>query len=181
MGLYRCDFDLGVIKGLVPALVSGFKLPLLFVLSTAICIPALYVSNCLAGPRLYLHDTTRLLLLATSCNAVVVASLTPVGLFFTLTSPRSGYEFLVLMHFGVFVSAGIISLGAVILIFRTAASNLKRDSQNRLLLTWGLLYGVVLAQMSWTLRPWIGTWAVPYAPFRPIEGTLFSALWGLVQ
>jgi hypothetical protein len=42
---------------------------------------------------------------------------------------------------------------------------------------WVLLFGLVGAQMSWVLRPFIGNPAVPFAWFRPRQSNFFEAVW----
>lgn len=42
---------------------------------------------------------------------------------------------------------------------------------------WVLLFGLVGAQMSWVLRPFIGRPDLPFAWFRPRESNFFEAVW----
>lgn len=43
---------------------------------------------------------------------------------------------------------------------------------------WVIVFGLVGAQMSWVLRPFIGNPARPFAWFRPRESNFFEAVWG---
>jgi hypothetical protein len=46
----------------------------------------------------------------------------------------------------------------------------------RLLTTWGLVYGVVGAQMAWLLRPFVGTPDLAFSLFRPREDNVFLGI-----
>ncbi len=180
MGLYRCDFSLGIARGAVPALASAVKLPVLYLLGLCICFAPLYVLNCLYGPQLRPGGAIRLLLLATSANAIAIASYVPFSLFFTLTTSRSGYTFLVGMHVAVFVLAGAASLVVAVLIFRATAAATGNRLRPGFILAWGGVYATVMAQLSWVLRPWIGSWNIPYTAIRPRGGTFWEAVLRLI-
>ncbi len=173
--------SMGLFRGTYPAIVSGLKLPFMYMLTLALCLPPLYVMNCLMGPRLTVTQCLRLLLLATSANAAALASYAPFSYFFTLTTSREGYGFLVLMHVAVFAASGIVSFVVISLIFRATANELQKKLRLLFLLSWGLLYGFVGTQTSWVLRPWIGSWNVDYAPLRPVSGSFVESVWNLVS
>lgn len=173
-------FSMGLFRGLFPALIAGAKLPFLFLFTLLVCFPPLYVLNCLEDLRLSPAQTFRLLLVATSANAAAVASMTPVSLFFTLTAFDRTYQFLVLMHVAFFAFSGFTSMVVISLLFRATAARVGRRLRPGLVVGWGLLYIFVGTQMSWVLRPWIGSLTVPYAAFRPLGGSFFEALWRLI-
>ncbi len=178
-GIY--GFCMGIFRGLYPGIVSGLKLPFLYIFTLLICFPPLYVLNCILGPALRIRQVTRLLLLATSANAVALASYSPFALFFTLTTSKDGYQFLVLMHVVVFAIAGILSLIVIGLVFRGTARAAGKRLRISFLIAWGILYAAVGTQMSWILRPWIGAWNVEYTPLRPFGGSFIESVWALLQ
>ena len=168
--------SMGLFRGTFPALVAAVKLPFLFLLTQVICFPLFYVLNCLMGPRLKINHCLRLLLLATSANAIALASYAPISYFFTLTTSKMGYHFLVLMHVAVFAVAGMLSIIVITLVVRSTASRLKYRIRPAFIIAWSTLYAFIGTQMAWVLRPWIGTWTVPYAPFRPLEGSFIESV-----
>jgi len=172
--------SMGLFRGGVPAVVSGLKLPFLYLLTLIVCFPALYLSNCLHGPRLNLRQCSRLLLIAVSANAVALSSYAPFSVFFTLTTSRSGYGFLVLMHVVVFGLSGMASVVVISMIFRATAVAMGHRLGARFVMMWAILYAFVGTQMSWALRPWVGSWSGPYAPFRPLGGSFIEAVWRLL-
>ncbi|MCX7719045.1 MAG: hypothetical protein N2111_11690 [Candidatus Sumerlaeaceae bacterium] len=172
---------MGLFRGAFPAAVSAAKLPMLYLLSLAVALPAFYVLNCLAGPRLGLRGVSRLLLLAVSANAAALASYAPVAWFFALTTGRAEYEFIVLMHVVVFAVSGILSILVIGVVFRATARRLGMRFRPAFLFGWAALYGVVGSQMSWVLRPWIGSYEVPYTVLRSIEGSFFESVFQLIR
>jgi hypothetical protein len=168
--------SLGLYRGFESAVFSGLKLPLLYLTTLGVCFPAFYVLNLLHDQRLSARQCLRLLLLATSTNALALASFGPVSLFFALTTSKAGYTFIVLLQVAVFAVAALLSVVAIGLILRATAASLGQRLQPSLIVTWAALYAFVLSQMSWVLRPWLGIWTLPYAPFRPIGGSFIETI-----
>lgn len=173
-------FSMGCFRGLIPGVVSGLKLPFLFFLTLLISFPAFYVLNCLCGPRLRASQCLRLLLMAISVNAVALASYALFSFFFTFTTSHRGYHFLVLMHVAVFAFSGMASIVVIALIFRATAAEQGYRMHPAFVLAWAILYGFVGTQMSWILRPWIGSWLGPYQPFRALESSFIESIWKML-
>lgn len=173
MGLFRAEW--------LPPIVSAVKMPMLYMLSLVVCFYPLYVLNVMFGPRLKPAQCLRLLLLAISANAAAIASYAPLSILFTLTTSRQGYSFLILMHVAVLAIAAFISLVVIVVIFEATAKRAGRPIGIKFMLTWGLLYAFVGTQMSWLLRPWLGSYTGPYEILRPRGGSFIEALWALLM
>jgi hypothetical protein len=102
---------LGSTHSLLQALSSATKLPLLFLITLAICVPALYVLSVLFGASQRLTQSIALVLSAITVTAVLLLSFAPITFFFMLTT--SGYQFFKLLNVLFFLIAG--SLGMVFL------------------------------------------------------------------
>src|SRR5688572_13819628 len=87
---------LGASSGVLQALSSALKLPLLFLLTLAICLPALYLFNLVFGSRLRAAQTLAVLLAAMATTAVLTLGFAPISVFFLL-SARS-YAFFKLLN-----------------------------------------------------------------------------------
>jgi hypothetical protein len=172
---------MGSFRGWTPALISGLKLPFLFLLTIAICLPPFYAINCVWGPRLRWGPCARMMALAASASSAAVGAFAPINFFFSMTTSREGYLFLVMMHVALFALAGGISLFEIAMIFRAAAERLGRPFRRSIFLAWALLYAFVGSQVSWTLRPWIGSHSIRYQPFRPIGGSFIEAVFGIFK
>lgn len=172
--------SMGLYRGPSSCLFSALKLPVLYLATFTVCFPLFYVLNCLYEQRLPVGQCARLLLIATSANALALASFAPIGLFFSLTTSRAGYTFIVLLHVAVFAVAALLSVIEIGVVFRATAASLGRRLRPTLVITWAALYAFVLSQMSWVLRPWIGAWTLEYAPFRPIGGSFIETILDLL-
>ncbi len=184
LGLYGAyGVSMGLFTGAGPGGVSALKLPLMFTLTQAVCFPAFYVINCRIGPAFRPWQCRRVLLLAASANAAAVASYAPLSYFFALTTSATdgGYAFLVFMHIAVFGIAGLLSVGLVAWLFRAAAFLRGRPMRAVTVWLWGLLYGVVGAEMSWAMRPWIGWPGEPYQFFKGTHGSFLESLLRVVE
>jgi hypothetical protein len=174
-------FVMGLFRGFIPGLVSAMKMPMLYVLTMCVCFPIFYILNSLYGPGLRFMQCVRLLIIAVSANAVAISCYIPFSLFFTLSTSKAGYPFIILMHVGVLGVAGVTSLVVIILTFRSTSAAMCGKVRPFFMLTWGAIYGFVGTQMSWILRPMIGTWTAPYAAFRPVSGSFIERVWDLIR
>jgi len=173
-GVY--GLSMGLFAGPGPALLSMLKLPLLYLATVAIAAPCLYVLNATLGGRLAFAQCLRLVVLSISANALALASYAPVSFFFVLTAYESTYRFLVLMHLLVFAASGFASVAMIVLLSRAAMAAKQTTFRPGAMVAWGLLYGIVGSQMSWALRPWIGSPKEPYTLYRPVDLSFFEAM-----
>jgi hypothetical protein len=166
---------LGSTHSLIQALSSAAKLPILFLITLAICVPALYVLSVLFGASQRLTQSIALVLSAITVTAVLLLSFAPITFFFMLTT--SGYQFFKLLNVLFFVIAG--SLGMVFLSqgMQVVSTSDKQEGvkMRRLLLyVWIVLYAFVGSQMAWTLRPFIGYPDAKFELVRELGGNFYS-------
>jgi hypothetical protein len=166
---------LGSTHSLLQALSSATKLPLLFLITLAICVPALYVLSVLFGASQRLTQSIALVLSAITVTAVLLLSFAPITFFFMLTT--SGYQFFKLLNVLFFVIAG--SLGMVFLsqgVHVVSTSDKEEGAKMRrlLLYVWIVLYAFVGSQMAWTLRPFVGYPDAKFELIRELGGNFYS-------
>jgi hypothetical protein len=166
---------LGSTHSLLQALSSATKLPLLFLITLAICVPALYVLSVLFGASQRLTQSIALVLSAITVTAVLLLSFAPITFFFMLTT--SGYQFFKLLNVLFFLIAG--SLGMVFLsqgVHVVSTSDKQEGAKMRrlLLYVWIVLYAFVGSQMAWTLRPFIGYPDARFELVRELGGNFYS-------
>jgi hypothetical protein len=166
---------LGSTHSLLQALASATKLPLLFLITLAICVPALYVLSVLFGASQRLTQSIALVLTAITVTAVLLLSFAPITFFFMLTT--SGYQFFKLLNVLFFVIAG--SLGMVFLsqgvqVVSTSDKQEGTKMRRLLLYIWIVLYAFVGSQMAWTLRPFIGYPDARFELIRELGGNFYS-------
>lgn len=140
---------------------SAVKLPLLYVLAVLICLPSFYTSNCLFGSRLSFLQVAAAFACATAVNAVMLAALAPVSLFFLVTS--GSYEFHKLLNVFFCAVGGLCGIWYFVRAMRTAAAASGQRLRKGVMFVWLLLYAFVGTQLGWTLRPFFG------APNQPFE------------
>ena len=166
---------LGSTHSLLQALSSATKLPLLFLITLAICVPALYVLSILFGASQRLTQSVALVLTAITVTAVLLLSFAPITFFFMLTT--SGYQFFKLLNVLFFAIAG--GLGMVFLsqgVHVVSSSDKEEGAKMRrlLLYVWIVLYAFVGSQMAWTLRPFIGYPDARFELIRELGGNFYS-------
>jgi hypothetical protein len=181
---------IGSHKSLLQALASSVKLPVLFLLTLAICLPTLYVFNLLCGGRLSARQALATALTAITVTSNLTLAFAPITLFFMITA--QSYAFFVLLNVVIlaltggiglhFMVQGIRSLNATMQTNETLATALDQESptsqpshpvNTTLLNVWLLLYGFVGTQLGWTLSPFFGDPDMPFILFREIESNFY--------
>ncbi len=187
----------GAVMGLshsVPqALSSAVKLPILFLLTLAICLPTLYLFNLLLGGRLSARQVLALALSAITVTSALTVAFAPISLFFLITA--QSYPFFILLNVAILALTAIVGLQFLvdgtrklnaIAIAESGVDSATEDGTPRklrpmsvgLLNIWLLLYAFVGTQLGWTLRPFFGQPDTPFQLFRTIGGNFY---WGLIK
>lgn len=179
------------------------KVPALFLLTLLVTFPSLYVFNALVGSRLGARALWRLLTCSVALNMAVLASFGPIVAFFSLST--TSYSFMLLLNVLAFGIAGLLGLKFLLQTLhrltisqhpRTAASTPpvitetsdegplekglahSRSAQVKLVFgCWMTAFALVGAQMSWLLRPFLGSPDRPFSFFRSRESNFFEAVW----
>ena len=165
---------IGSKHSVLQALASGFKLPLLFLITLVVCLPALYFFNTIFESSLTLAQNFALVLSTITMTSIVLLALMPVVLFFMITT--SQYQFFKLLNVGIFSIAGVVGLLHLLQGIRIVTAKDRRGVSARwwVLRLWILLYAFVGSQMAWTLRPFFGAPDSPFELFRGFGGNFYT-------
>jgi len=99
---------LGASSGWLQALVSTIKLPMLFFVTLAICLPTLYLFNLVFGAKLSVLQACALIMVAITVTAVLTFAFAPISLFFLVTA-RS-YAFFKLLNVAILALTALVGL-----------------------------------------------------------------------
>jgi hypothetical protein len=144
---------LGAFHSPLMALTSAVKLPLLFLVTLAICLPTLYLFNLVFGARLSVRQTLALVMVAITVTSMLAVAFAPISLFFLITAPDYGF-FKVL-------NVAILSLSAIVgLRFLTSGMQVLNEH--------GLLAPPVRPRTPINDRP--GVPAPPAQPYPQVAG-----------
>jgi hypothetical protein len=181
-------------------LVNGMvKVPALFLLTLAVTFPSLYVFNALVGSRLMPVALGRLMAAAMGVTLAVLASFGPIVAFFAVTT--TSYPFILLLNVAVFAVAGFLGMGFLLQTLHRLSAALRslgegsasepadggpvRPPADRrvkaVFVCWLIVFGVVGAQMSWILRPFIGAPDREFTWFRARESSFFEAVFNTLH
>lgn len=167
---------LGSTHSLGQALSSAVKLPLLFLITLIICVPALYIFSVLFGANQRLNQVIPLILSAITVTAVLLLSFAPIAFFFMLTA-TSEYQFFKLLNVLFFTIAGAVGMVFLSRGMRlvSAADKVEGSKMRGLILyLWIMLYAFVGSQMAWTLRPFVGYPGARFELIREIGGNFYT-------
>jgi hypothetical protein len=162
---------LGISNSLLQALASAIKLPILYLITLAICLPTLYFFNLLFGSRLTLAQTFALIMTAIAVTSILTLSFAPIALFFWLTAPS--YDFYKLLNVGILTVTGVAGLSFLWQGMRHVHKAEGMGVRNLILWLWIFVYGFVGTQMAWTLRPFFGAPGLPFEVFRDLGGNFY--------
>jgi hypothetical protein len=90
------------------ALVSSVKLPLLFLVTLAICLPTLYLFNLVFGAKLQVKQALALVLVAIAVISTLSFAFAPISLFFLITANE--YQFFKLLNVGILTLTALVGL-----------------------------------------------------------------------
>lgn len=90
------------------ALTSSVKLPLLFLVTLAICLPTLYLFNLVFGARLSVRQSLALVMVALTVTAMLALAFAPIALFFLITAPD--YSFFKLLNVAILALSALVGL-----------------------------------------------------------------------
>lgn len=99
---------LGSFHSVQMALTSAVKLPLLFLVTLAICLPTLYLFNLVFGARLSIRQSLALVMVALTVTAMLAVAFAPISLFFLITAPD--YGFFKLLNVAILALSAIVGL-----------------------------------------------------------------------
>ena len=165
--LVVCGFLYGAAMGSfgvhpLQALYSGLKVPLLLVISTAVCLPNFFVLNTLLGLRDDFAAAIRGVLAAQATVAVALLSLLPVIVFFYASS--SDYRLALFTNGVIFALA---TLAGQRTLNRHYAPLVRANRRHEIARwSWMVLYIFVAIQLAWVLRPFVGSPDLEVSFFR---------------
>lgn len=93
---------------LLQAPISAIKLPLLFLVTLAICLPTLYLFNLVFGARLQVKQALALVMVAITVMSMLAFAFAPISLFFLITANE--YSFYKLLNVAILTLAAIVGL-----------------------------------------------------------------------
>jgi hypothetical protein len=144
-------------------LFSALKVPLLFGVTTALCLPSWFVLNTVLGLRGDFAHALRAVLSAQAAVAVTLGSLAPLVLVHYAGS--SDYALAIVVNGGLFALG---TLGGQIVLGKHYAELVRRDARHRhARRAWFVLYTFVAIQCAWMLRPFVGDPRLATSFFRP--------------
>jgi hypothetical protein len=179
------------------------KVPALFGLTLVVTFPSLYVFNALVGSRLTVGGLARLMTAALTVTLAVLASFGPIVAFFAVTT--TSYPFMLLLNVAVFGLAGLLGMGFLLQTLHRLSDVIESLAEppppvppgdapvadvpavwpaarggdmrvKTVFVCWVVVFAVVGAQMSWVLRPFVGTPDGPFTWFRAREASFFEAV-----
>lgn len=157
----------GMPGGVVQALLSAVKFPVVLLLSAGASLPVLYVGTGLAGRSIPYRNLSALVLQGVATAAVSMAALAPLVVVGWLTlSLLSGVEWWVYRRL-MLLSLVICVLGGL-----AGARPLMDNLPASAAAPWTLAFGLVGLQFTWLLRPIIGNPAADHVVLlRPLESS----------
>ncbi|MEH1166360.1 hypothetical protein V6V47_13320 [Micromonospora sp. CPCC 205539] len=99
---------LGAFHSVLMALTSAVKLPLLFLVTLAICLPTLYLFNLVFGARLSVRQSLALVMVAITVTSMLAVAFAPISLFFLITAPD--YGFFKLLNVAILTMSALVGL-----------------------------------------------------------------------
>jgi hypothetical protein len=147
---------------LLLVLYAALKVPLLLLVTGAVCMPSFFILNTLFGLRADFPRVLHALSRTQAGFAILLLSLAPYTLFWYASF--ADYNAAILFNTGIF---GVASLAAQWMLRRLYQPLVAENPRHRILLyAWLGLFAFVGIQTAWILRPFIGSPDLPAQFFR---------------
>jgi hypothetical protein len=167
---------MGSYNGLLQAMASGLKVPLLFSLALLICFPAFFMVQHVLGSKLGFWAMLAVILSGFVMIALIMASFSFIVIFFLITADN--YAFLKLLHVAIFALAGAFGMKTILDGLRFCCEKKGVYPRVGVLVfrVWMVILAFVGMQLAWNLRPFIGNRNLPFEWFRTREGNFYLAV-----
>src|SRR5437879_6741461 len=133
------------------ALVSAVKVPWLYTVTFALCLPSFFVLNALAGLAKDFRRVLNALLAFQAIASLVLSALAPITFLFNVSTDF--YEFMILWNGAAFAVASLTGHAVMRRVYRALIAG---NPRHRLLYRiWVCLYVFVGIEMAWVLRPFV--------------------------
>jgi hypothetical protein len=162
------------------SLYVAIKLPLVLLLTSAMTLVLSWLGAALLGLPLRFGQVAVLTFLALSAASLLLASLAPVALLFTLSAPdpstaaRTTHNLLYLLHTAFVGGCGLAGTRAL----WQAMGRLDAPVRTRaaVYLLWVLAYALVGGEVAWVLRPFVGSVYADVVFLRPdaLNGNVYE-------
>lgn len=151
-------FILGCNHSIAQAFITAVKLPIIFLLTAAICYPTLYLFLSLLGLGYSLKQLAHFLLLCIALNSVILIAFAPISTFFLITN--SGYGVFKMVNVGIMAIGGFTGLYIFKkYLFIKAPEDWNHKYRHRaktFVSLWLLMYGMIGANLGFYLSPVFG-------------------------
>ncbi len=186
LGCSAYGFAMGLWRSPAQAISGAIKLPLMFLATAALTAALDVVLSGLLRARIAPAQALGASVLAMAILGSILGSLAPIAAFVSIQmTPPQGpasvptSHWLLTGHVLVLGAAGIVAVARL----RGLLDALISDAavSRRVLWSWMLTHGIVGAQLSWVLRPFVGNPTLPVGVFRERawEGSFFASVYDM--
>jgi len=175
LSLAAYGFTVGLAKNPLQALSSAGKMPILFLLTMAFCLPSLYFfSLTLLRTPLDMTQVQAVVLTGVAVTSFLLLGLAPISLFFVLTSSNYAFfQLLAVLFVGISAVIGVYFLWRGMTIMDMGIEKSHNRLGQRILILWFILYAFVGTQMTWRLSPFIGKPEDPFYLLKPSRDNFY--------
>ena len=165
----------GLAKHPLQAVSSAIKMPILFLLTMAFCLPSLYFfSLTLLRTPLTMIQVQAVVLVGVGTTSFLLLGLAPISLFFVLTSKNYPFfQMMAVAFVGVSALIGVYFLWRGMTLVDIGNQDAKGKLGKRILMLWFVLYAFVGTQMTWRLSPFIGRPEDPFYILKPSRDNFY--------
>jgi hypothetical protein len=167
---------MGSYHGVLQAVSTGVKVPVLFSLTLIVCCPAFLIIQLILGSKLRLSQMISILLSGFVLTSSIMLAFLPIVVFFQLTG--GNYYFLILLHLAIWALSGFFGMTVIInaLKFSCEKKNIYPHTGVVVFRFWIVILAFVGIQLAWNLRPFLGNRQEPFKLLRKYEGNFYTAI-----
>jgi hypothetical protein len=171
---------MGSYNSFMQAVSSAIKMPVLFILIILICFPAFYVIQTVLGSKLSLGQMISIILTGFAFMTCIMVSFSTIVIFFMITGDN--YPFVKLLHVLIIMTAGFFGMHAIVeaLKYSCEKRSIYPKTGVHVFRVWIFILAFVGAQLSWSLRPFVGSKDSEFQLLRQRGGNFYVDVLGSI-
>lgn len=179
--IFLFTFAYGLVMGsyhsFLQSIVAGTKLFLLFAIALVVCFPSFFIVQLILGSKIKLDRMLIIIMSGLLFTSAIMLAFAPIIVFFQLTG--NNYDFLQLLHVGIFVFSGFFGMRLVVEALKYACekANIYPKIGVTIFRIWVIILAFVGIQLAWNMRPFLGNKDMPFELFRSsTKGNFYSTM-----
>ncbi|MCI5057351.1 MAG: hypothetical protein MRY83_14650 [Flavobacteriales bacterium] len=172
-------FVIGVNHSILQGLFAAVKLPLLFLLTSAICFPTLYFFLAVLGIKQQAKELAQFSIICLVIMSVSLIAFSPISIFFVISTKN--YLLIKAINILIFMVSGFIGLYFFYNYIGKKFENMQIETNKKrarlFIRGWLIMFAFIGCELSYRLSPFFGDPSAEFMMFTDSDNGFFLDFW----